>query len=352
MSVIVWVVVISLFLSALVFEYFSLQHSPQRLLAQFKTDLALSEPGEQVCLTMKLQNTGRLPILFISASIRFEDGLRAGENDEATASCIRDTASGFSFRRRYFLLPHQAVTEKIRFHADRRGIYRIGRCYLECGDFLGLRSAVRSIDVGERLVCTARYDENLPEFQPLGGTDGDFSVQRYIFEDPTLVYGYRDYTGREPMKQISWKATARAGRMIVRVLDHTLNRNATVLADLRTAAPEHLEHTLELVRTACERLEEMHIPYALITNSDLGEIPEGLGRQHIHMIQRKIGVSRPIAYYNFDRLLPRLLATPAKSRNFILIAPEPTERTEMLLRQLDRHGAAETLAFYGKEAAS
>ncbi|MBR6321331.1 MAG: DUF58 domain-containing protein, partial [Lachnospiraceae bacterium] len=193
---------------------------------------------------------------------------------------------------------------------------------------------------------------DVPPFEPLGGTNGDFSVQRFIHEDPTLIYGYRDYTGREPMKQISWKATARTGRLIVREQDHTLDRNAVVLADLRAESPITLEHTLEIIRTVCEMLEEKRVPYALITNSDLGEVPEGLGRQHIHLIQRRIGLSRPVAYFRFEELLHKVLSVSMRDRNFILIAPGRSDESEHCLYLLDRAAAAQTIVLYGKEEAS
>jgi hypothetical protein len=209
---------------------------------------------------------------------------------------------------------------------------------------------VRSLRIDRQLVCTARYLPDLGPFDPVGGTEGDFSVRRFIFEDPTLIYGYRDYTGREPMRQISWKATARTGKLTVREQDHTQEWSATVLADLWSETQGDLERVLELVRTVCEVLEERHISYALYSNSDIGNVPEGLGRQHVHAIQRRIGLSLPIAYHRFDSVLPKLLSGPARGRNFILIAPEPCMRVYEYVQQLDASAGSKTIVFYGKEA--
>lgn len=348
----IWFVVIFVVLATGLLEYFSVHNVLEQIGLRFETDLSLAEPGEEVCLTMTVQNLSRFPKLYISASVSFEDGLRMITDENSSAKYTIKIASGYGFRRRYFLLPHQAVTQKIRFTPERRGVFRVGRCYLECGDYLGFKSVVQGFPIDCELVCTARYLPDLDPFDPLGGTEGDFSVRRFIHEDPTLVYGYRDYTGREPMRQISWKATARTGRLTVREQDHTQQWNAMVLVDLRTGSTEHLERTLEVVRTVCETLEERHIPYALITNSDLGEVSEGLGRQHIHMIQRRIGLSLPVAYYRFDTLLPKLLSGPADGHNFILIAPEPADPVSAYLQQLDQYASSKTIVFYGKEAAS
>ena len=347
----IWVIAISVALTAAILEILSITHAEDRIRISFDTDLTLAEPEEEVCLSFTLRNTSRFPQLYVGLSIFLEDGLKiaAGGTD---ARYIEKAASGDCFRRRYFLLPRQSVTEKIRFAPQRRGVFRIGRCYLDCGDYLGFRSAVQSIAIDRQLVCTARYLSEIGPFDPVGGTDGDFSVRRFIFEDPTLIYGYRDYTGREPMRQISWKATARTGKLTVREQDHTQEWSATVLADLWAEGPADLERVLEITRTICEILEERHIPYAFVSNSDLGNVPEGLGRQHIHTIQRRIGLATPTAYHRFDRLLAKLLYGPAKGRNFILIAPERTSQVAEYLRQLDAYADTRTIVFYGKEAAS
>ena len=53
-----------------------------------------------------------------------------------------------------------------------------------------------------------------------------------------------------------------------------------------------------------------------------------------------------------DTMLPQLLSGPAHSRNFILIAPAPTDHINAYLPLLERDAASETVVFYGKEAAS
>ena len=345
-------VVFALLAAAVLLQILSLSRAPLKLRVSFRTDLSLVEPEEVLTLEYTIRNTSVLPQFFISPSVYFDDDIRIRESEERMSRYVDDSISGLSFSRRYFLFPRQSVTEKIRISVKKRGLKTIGRFYLESGDFLGLKSDVREYPMDLRVICTSKIIEDLPEFTPLGGTLGDVSVRRFIHEDPTMIYGYRDYTGREPMKQISWKATARSGRLIVREQDHTLDRNAMVLVDFRTGAHNELERTLELVRTVCERLEADRVPYALVTNSDLGSVPEGLGRQHLYAIQRKIGLAHPVAYVRFADLIARLVRVPAGSRNYILIAPDPSEEREAYLSVLDRHAAVKTTVFYAKEAAS
>lgn len=350
----IYFVAIVLAVSVLFLEIYSRKRLPFRLGVSFRTDLSLSEPDEIFTVEYTIKNTSALPQLFISAAVYLDDAIELREDEAWKKKYAEYGISGLSLNKRYFLLPHQKVTEKIRLSVKKRGVTTIGTFYLECGDYLGVSSYVQTFEIPDKIVCTSRLPEEMEEFMPRGGMDGDTSVRRFIFEDPTLVYGYRDYTGSEPMKQISWKATARMQRLVVRELDHTMEQEVMVLADLRYERHHQaeLERMLELVRGVCERLEELRTPYALITNGDVGEIPEGLGRRHLHAIQRKIGLSRPVAYRRFEEMVRRIVSSPQQFKNYIFIAPEPSPETDGIIRILNSHAASETIVFYGKERAS
>ena len=96
----------------------------------------------------------------------------------------------------------------------------MGRCYLEAGDLLGLNVSVSSTEGNKTIICTAPMAESDPPVNVLGGFLGDISVRRFIMEDPSLLVGYRDYTGYEPMKKISWIQSAKTGKLMVKHAGH------------------------------------------------------------------------------------------------------------------------------------
>ena len=134
-------------------------------------------------------------------------------------------------------------------------------------------------------------------------------------DDPTMFLGYREYTGREPMKQISWKQTAKAGRLMVRVNDYTSDRVVTILVNMYSSLRPQLENCLKLVRTVCEQLEEAKIPYELMTNGDLLSVHEGMGREHLFYILRRIGISRLAGFTSFGSLIDRCVRRRRSSRS-------------------------------------
>ena len=80
-------------------------------------------------------------------------------------------------------------------------------------------------------------------------------------EDPVLTIGYLDYTGREPMKKISWMHSAKVGKLMVKNSDYTVDANAAIVLNLASGSAKEKEKCLEIVRTVCEKLEEEKIPY-------------------------------------------------------------------------------------------
>ena len=123
------------------------------------------------------------------------------------------------------------------------------------------------------------------------------------------------------MKQISWKQTAKVGKLMVRQNDHTTDRVAVVLVNMEGSQRLLLESCLKLVRTVCEQLEEAKIPYELMSNGDLFSIPEGIGREHLFLILRRLGLSRLGGFTSFSDLVERCVRRRRSNCSYIVITP-------------------------------
>ena len=84
----IWVIILSVIITAAVLEYFSVRYVLKRLQLSFSTDLVLAEPGEVVTFSFTIRNTSRFPQLYISASVYFEDGLTICESEDFTAKYV------------------------------------------------------------------------------------------------------------------------------------------------------------------------------------------------------------------------------------------------------------------------
>ena len=327
-------IIICVFAAIVVLEILSLTVGLNKVVFRAGLDMDLTEPGEELTLTYRVGNTAFFPLMFVSFSFLFDSAVEVREGAEwmerhRTGSLINE-----SYTFDTYLMPHSNMRGRIRLSIKQRGHYRIGKVYVEVGDFLGFTTRLTSYDLGLDVVCTARPCEDEPDITALGGLLGDISVRRFIMEDPSLVLGYREYTGAEPLKAISWPQTAKTGRLMVRKHDFTVDNDVAVLVDIEHTEKEVQERCLSLLRTACDRLEEDRIPYALHSNGDLFDTEKGSGRLHNFGIQRRIGVSQFVRYRPFSSVIERGFTRSAGRSGAIVIVPKLDEENERLIRRL------------------
>ena len=330
-----------------VLEALSLRYAERAVHTRVETDLSLCAPEEEIALRYTVSSSFFLPLLYVGVSIYFDDDVSILPEDNAGQKwTLHSDFSGIHVEHRMRLLPRGRRTGQVVFRIKRRGAHTVGRHYVETGDYLGIKASVRTVEGEERIVCTAKSWESEPEFDPFGGLLGEISVRRFIHEDPCLIAGYRDYTGREPMKQISWYQSAKTGRLTVRQQDHTAQANAAVLFNMEGGDRAALERCLSLARSVCEKLEELRIPYLFRSNGDLRDAAEGIGRSHLYPILRSLGLSRLSCYTPFSLLVDRCIREGFTNRTYIVITDAvPAE----LLQRLQAYSEHRVVSFSGRE---
>ncbi len=345
---IAFVIVCSLLL-ILWMERLSCREDLRHLHVTFRTDMDLVEPGEPLTLRYTVYNTSRFPLLYVGLALQLDDCVTVLEEESWVDRHLRRDFMGTRVDHRFYLLPRRRFSGKIRLAVKQRGLIGLGRCYLETGDLLGLRPVMRTREIGLQVICTAkRCDPG--ELRTLGGYLGDVSVRRFLYEDPTMLTGYREYTGREPMKQISWVQTAKTGQLTVRQYDHTVDRNVTVVVNMEAAHPPVMERCLILTRSVCEELEARKIPYAVATNGDLRSMEEGLGRSHLFFLLRRIGLSGPAGYRSFAALAEECVRRRRLGCSYIIITPALDPEGNAALSRLRAVSDMEPLILYGEES--
>ena len=343
---------------ATVLEIISLRKSLDHVNLTYDFDMLMAEPDEMITASYQVTNTGRFPIFYLGLSFSFDDGVKICEDKAWLERHTGRSFTGVNVSRSMSLMPHSSLRGRFRIALTKRGVYRLGRCYLEGGDLLGLNTSVTSFEGEKTIICTAALAESDPKIDVLGGFLGDISVRRFIMEDPSLLVGYREYTGYEPMKKISWNQTAKTNRLMVKLNDYTLDTDVAIAVNLerRYASPSDLEKVFELTRTACEKLEEMKIPYAFLSNGDLRDLQQGYGRAHLRAILSNIGYSAGVCYTSFDALIDKCIAANKNNRSYILVTPYLDNDGQSSLRRLQNVSDHEVCVIYGgkdriKEAA-
>lgn len=299
------------------------------LLLRYTFDTRLAEPGEEIAFSGRLINNWFFPIAYLNLFEYMPEGaVIPGKKDNWEA-------------HRLFLLPYSSYRHTVRFTLPKRGVYRTGKYYVETGDFLGFQSRVTSERISADITVMPKLCEDVSVLKILGGYLGDISVRRFVMEDPVLNIGYLDYTGREPMKKISWKQSAKVGRLMVKNSDYTVDANAAVVLNLASGSEEEREKCLEIVRTVCEMLEKERIPYQFLSNGDAGNLEEGFGKRHADQLMTNLGRSALFSFFPFDGLIDRVIRERKKSRSYFIISAPLSAAERQALARLQRYSEYE-----------
>ena len=318
-------------------------------------DLPLVEPDQPVTWSTTVENYSRLPIPFV----------RLSQDFPSETVCLEDGAWQGAHRQKKYLSWYaeyrmtlrgrRSAIRKVKISFTQRGAYAVGNYQLGAGDLLGFQEEKR-LGNGEKVVVMPRCSGQKVAVDAVGGFLGDVSVRRFILEDPILTTGFRDYTGREPMRAISWTRTAQSGALQVKQYDYTAERHVVILLNTEGAAEEELEECLRLARSVCEKLEQRKIPYAFRTNGNLpgpmGKIQymvEGLGEQHLNTILYGLGGADSTCFYSFKTLTRHTLKSRSSSDAYIVITPNDKGEVSTCIQKLSNAVGAPVCVLKGCE---
>lgn len=339
-------------------QYWSLAHALDGVEHHYAPDRKLAEPGEQFFLVNTVTNRAFRFVPYLEVTQLLPDPMQVEEGANVTELY---NSKGKQLTYSLYLMPRQTWQQQVAVSISKRGRYAFTSATLQGGGFLGTGELVAYADQFEEVViipplCTAPGLENT-----LGGFLGDRSVDRFILEDPVLTLGFREYTGREPMKSISWTQSARSGQLMVKKYDYTLELTATVLlnveCDREAGWEDRLETCFSLARTVCEMLEEKRIPYRFVTNAGAAgavslwsQVSDGLGAGHLSTILEGLGRATYDPLRPFAHTLEQCARHVEQGRTHILITPRQDIRWQQSLSRLEQLSGSRTLILTAEEA--
>lgn len=268
-----------------------------------KAEKLLCAPGEAIRITTTITNKGLSAIPYISVREKITE----------------DIINNF----RVYLMPRTKLVRHVAHVLPARGRYTFKPASISVGDFIGITEGMESFNCkGEIVVypspATGSYIQRVT-----GSFLGDVSVRRFIMPDPILVTGFSEYTGREPMKAISWPQTLRSGQMMVKNYDYTTEMTATVVVSLEflstsklklpEGAAEAVEECLSIAHSFCDALEKARVKYDFFSNmATIGKVDawshvdEGYGKRHLMHILEGMGRASVFAREPLERLVMRV----------------------------------------------
>lgn len=336
----IWVIILLAALMLVVAQRRWAGAALERLRVSGKADKVLVQPGETLQWTASVENIGRIPVLFTRLQLRFPTNTRFVSEKHWILDHCRQTLNHWYVEERLSVMPRRFVAITVGFSLPERGVYTVGDHRLSAGDLLGFREEAFE-GLGGEIVVMPHLANSRHVVDAIGGFLGDISVQRFIMEDPILTAGFREYTGMEPMKSISWIRSAAAGSLQVKQYDHTAEHTVTVLLDTQGGTPHQIEACYRLMRTVCQILERRRIAFAMRTNgglcgpmSKLFYLPEGLGENHLNTLLYALGKADYSCFFSPEYLTQQALKNRKKNESYILITPQLRENVAYCARRL------------------
>ncbi|MBR2728149.1 MAG: DUF58 domain-containing protein [Solobacterium sp.] len=319
-----------------------------------EADKALVEPGETIAYTVTVVNRSFWLFPYIRASVYFPGAFELPGEEVREESSWQKTVS-----RSMMILPKGKVSFRLQAVCGKRGRYTLHDVLLQSGDSLGLSTKFfRRHSDGEIVVIPKKLvDEQLE--RTIGGFLGNVSVRRFIHEDPVLSAGFREYTGQEPMKQISWKQSAKGLGLMVKVPDYTADPVLCLILNTDTQAPDReelIERTLIQARTVCEQLEKHRFAYRILMNaactgalSSAGGIGHGTGDEHYRLAMEMLGRASYACERSFGQLAQQAMEQNDQTAGYLILTPSFSDRLPGdFLARLSAHSGTEAVLLCGE----
>lgn len=336
-------------------EEYSMEHGLDRTSFRTETDQVLVEPGEIFLWTMTMTNEKRIMIPYLKVREQVPAGLYFAENGEPVE---KNERSGLTST--LYLSGRQQVKFTREVALSTRGRHFFRGVSAEAGDFLGLKSITESYPELREVVVKPRPLGSVALRELLGGFLGERSVRKSLMEDPVITIGFRDYTGREPFRSISWTQSARHNRLLVKQYDCTADVSCTVLLNTDSVndgnRSARLEICYSLVRSACEELEKKKIPYDFRTNGVIAGaigswnyVGEGLGTGHLETVLEGLGRMTAEAKSPAEEFLRNARRQVRAGQSLILVTPQRTDTIISLAGQLSLAAGRDALILCAEE---
>lgn len=296
--------------------------------------------GESVTLTEELNNGKALPLPFVKSEIIAPSCIDFGIGAKTSKEDLCYIPSIFSLKG------NQRCTRTRQLKCTQRGNFEIGSTSLYGGDLFGIGHFTLFTENREKLTVLPTpllAEDFYPNSKML---HGDIQVRRFICEDPFLISGAHEYSGREPMNSIFWNGTARTGKLMALNKDFTtcsqtlimlnFQRRDDIIAAEGNAACELL---IKAAAFAVEECEQIKGEYALAVN-----IPESEGEALIPKSGEtyKTELLRKLARLRIDckqTLMGFMESLPLDGfTDLILITPTLSQKTADYLNKRKNNG--------------
>ena len=220
-----WVILVAGLLALLQIAYF--RHVAfQRLSYSRNISRSAVYEGEHIELIEVISNNKLTPLPWLRVESKLSPYLKFRSNEDLNVKDDRFHRSVF------FVRSFSRITRRYDVHCVHRGYFDLSNTTLTVGDLFGMTAFPRQLQQPTYLFVYPQplEDNQLP--QEALRWQGDISVRRWVFPDPIMINGIREYRSGDSRKDIHWKASARTGTLQVKTHDYTVQPKLILLLNI------------------------------------------------------------------------------------------------------------------------
>jgi len=335
------ILIVILVVQALIYQKLALKHLETDV--YFSTSIA--SKGDIIVITESIANKKMLPLPWVTLKFEASRGLDFLD--------MTNTARSDHYYREDLLSlgVWQRHDRHIRVLCSRRGYFRFVRLVVSTRDLLLLSRITGNFPCESSLIVTPDRIR-APEIDQL--------FQRFLGEtvnprsqvpDPFTFAGIREYSPRDPFRDINWKASAKNEQLMVNVRNRTNRRELTILLNVMpyTLSKDYflLEKCISLAMTWFSNAAEQDIPVRLLSNSkDIltqEEIDTQLGSGEEHVRNLGISLAKIDLSQRVDFFLPtaeRALETGGIENTYVILSANADHRLQAYVKDRRHDGYA------------
>lgn len=320
--------------------------------------------GDQIEMVETIRNERWFPVPWI----RLESIMSADLKFETKDNLAIQTGELFQNHKSLFsLMPYTEITRRHKVTCLKRGRYRLETVTMSYGDAIGLYTNTETKQMREELLV---YPKPLPmDEMPISSDSlqGSVSVRRWMMDDPFMTRGVREYRPGDALRAISWKASARTGKLQVFERDYTADPRLFVCVNVEThetmwrqvTDPERIEKGIRLAASWIQYAIDNGWDAGLGCNGYLSEDPGkkrirtevAAGQKHLndlYEVMARIEIDRSVP---IDLYLEQEVNRAERRMDYVLITSFVSDKMHRSIQILRNQGHGVTIVPLHEEEA-
>ena len=186
--------------------------------------------GETLELTEVVENRRFVALPWIKTELSASRWLAFLKKDSA----VQTSGGDNTFIPGVFSLKPRSKCTRVRtIKCLKRGVFSFDDTIITATDMLGLVKVSQAVKVGISITVLPTASDSEDALLSFDEPLGDISVRRFINEDPFIIAGAKEYSGREPLNRINWKYTAITGNLMAARNEFSTTRNTLILMNMQ-----------------------------------------------------------------------------------------------------------------------